>query len=103
MKESTGWRHMSSAPRDGSRILVTVRSSEQGPAEVDVAFWARADQYGMEGWRANDSYPGHMIEYADPELKCWMALPSANAAASTVADMPTPWEGSEEELHGSGI
>ena len=72
-------------------------------AEVDVAFWARADQYGMEGWRANDSYPGHMIEYADPELKCWMALPSANAAASTVADMPTPWEGSEEELHGSGI
>ena len=103
MKESTGRRHMSSAPRDGSRILVTVRSSEQGPAEVDVAFWARADQYGMEGWRANDSYPGHMIEYADPELKCWMALPSANAAASTVADMPTPWEGSEEELHGSGI
>ena len=34
MDEPTGWRHMSSAPMDGSRILVTVRSSEQGGAEV---------------------------------------------------------------------
>jgi hypothetical protein len=105
MAEPDGWRHMASAPRDGSRILVTVRASEQGPAEVDVAYWARADQFGMEGWRAADSYPGHMIAYADAELKCWMPLPRANAGgeATTVSDLPSPWEGDEEELFGSGI
>src|SRR3954447_24889100 len=71
------WRHMSSAPRDGSRILVTVRPSEQGPADVDVAYWARADQFGSEGWRAADSYPGLVVGYAEPEMKCWMPLPKA--------------------------
>lgn len=105
MAQDTRWRPMSTAPRDGSRVLVTIRPSEQGPAEVDVAYWARADQHGIEGWRANDSYPGHMIEYADPELKCWMPMPRANAGqdASPVADLPAPWEGSDEELYGSGI
>jgi hypothetical protein len=96
-----GWRHMSSAPKDGSRILVTVRPSEQGPAEVDVAYWARADQFGIEGWRAADSHPGQIIGYADPELKCWMPLPSANLDAE--AELPEPWAGEDEELYGSGI
>ena len=77
MNESR-WRHMSSAPKDGSRVLVTVRPSEQGPAEVDVAYWSRADQFGIEGWRAADSHPGQIVGYADPELKCWMPLPTAN-------------------------
>lgn len=98
-----GWRHMSSAPKDGSRILVTVRSSEQGPAEVDVAYWARADQYGMEGWRAADSHPGNIVAYAEPELKCWMPLPRANASIdSGTTDLPGPWQ-EGEELYGSGI
>ncbi len=104
MSEPTGWRHMNSAPRDGSRILVTVRSSEQGPAEVDVAYWARADQFGMEGWRAADSHPGNVVGYADPELKCWMPLPRAGEGTSAMADMPAPWQGEDaEELFGSGI
>jgi hypothetical protein len=103
MAETAGWRHMSNAPKDGSRILVTVRSSEQGPAEVDVAYWARADQFGMEGWRAADSHPGNIVGYADPELKCWMPLPQANAGLDAgVAEMPVPWE-EGEELYGSGI
>jgi hypothetical protein len=102
MDEANQWRHMKSAPRDGSRVLVTVRSSEQGPAEVDVAYWSRADQFGIEGWRAADSYPGHVVAYADPELKCWMPLPKANAGQPS--DMPRPWEGEDaEELFGSGI
>jgi hypothetical protein len=96
------WRHMSSAPKDGSRILVTVRPSEQGPAEVDVAYWSRADQFGIEGWRAADSHPGQVIGYADPELKCWMPLPSASMDKES--DLPTPWAGEDaEELYGSGI
>ena len=85
------------APRDGTRILVTVRASEQGAADVDVAHWARSDQFGAEGWRSADSHPGQIIGYAEPELKCWMPLPKAGSAAR-----PTPWE-EGEELFGSGI
>lgn len=101
MDESNPWRHMKSAPKDGSRVLVTVRSSEQGPAEVDVAYWARADQFGMEGWRAADSHPGQIVAYADTELKCWMPLPAAGSGQAS--DIPEPWQGEDEELFGSGI
>jgi hypothetical protein len=97
MDQPDSWRHMSSAPKDGRRILVTTRPVEQGPAEVDVAYWARADQYGIEGWRAADSHPGLVVAYAEPELKCWMPLPEANLG------MPAPWEGEDEQLDGSGI
>jgi len=98
--DAARWNHMSSAPKDGSRILVTVRPSEQGPAEVDVAYWARADQFGAEGWRAADSHPGQIVGYADPELKSWMALPSAGSDVG----LPEPWTGDDaQELHGSGI
>lgn len=99
MAAQSGWRHMSSAPKDGSRLLVTVGESEQGPAQVDVAYWARADQFGIEGWRSADSHPGQIFSYADPELKCWMPMPGAGEAV-----MPAPWNAeSGEELYGSGI
>jgi hypothetical protein len=102
MDEPERWRHMSSAPKDGSRILVTVRPSEQGPAEVDLAYWARGDQFAGEGWRASDSSPGRVVEYADPELKCWMPLPSANLSRG--GSLPAPWEGEDaQQLDGSGI
>lgn len=104
MEEAERWRNMASAPKDGSRILVTVRPVEQGPAEVDVAYWARPDQFGIEGWRAADSYPGCIIGYAEPELKCWMPLPQANLGKNAAtATMPTPWQGDEIEVDGSGI
>lgn len=100
MADQDSWRPMSSAPRDGSRILVTVRPVEQGPADVDVAFWARADPSGAEGWRAADSSPGCVIGYAEPELKCWMPLPSAQPGAAR----PAPWQGDRmAEVDGSGI
>ena len=54
------WRHMATAPRDGSRFLATVRPVEQGDADVDVVYWSRADQFGMEGWRAADSTPARV-------------------------------------------
>lgn len=101
MDEAERWRHMASAPRDGSRILVTVRPSEQGPAEVDLAYWSPGDRFGAEGWRAADSAPGCIIEYAETELKCWMAMPSASPGR---AFAPAPWQGEDErELDGSGI
>ncbi|EFG9152919.1 hypothetical protein BL864_005368, partial [Escherichia coli] len=77
MSEASQWRNMASAPQDGTRILVTVRQAEQGPADVDVAFWAEADNLGPEGWRAADSHPGSVVPYADPEIVCWMPLPGA--------------------------
>ncbi|MDX8460441.1 MULTISPECIES: hypothetical protein [Mesorhizobium] len=99
MDDTDQWRNMASAPRDGSRILVTVRSSEQGPAEVDMAYWSRADQFGEEGWRASDSSPGRVVEYAEPELRCWMPLPTAGRGS-----MPSPWEGEDVPLvDGDGI
>lgn len=97
MNDTTAWRHMDSAPRDGTRILATVRSSEQGAAEVDVVHWARSDQFGMEGWRSADSHPGQIVGYAEPELKSWMPMPKAGTVS-----MPTPWE-EGQELFGSGI
>ena len=101
MDEPDHWRHMRTAPRDGSRILITIRQTEQGPGAVDLAYWSNGDQFGGEGWRSSDSMPGRIIEYAEPELKCWMPLPSANLAHMT---LPSPWQGEDaQELDGSGI
>ncbi|MBO0131778.1 MULTISPECIES: hypothetical protein [Agrobacterium] len=101
MDDAQQWRQMASAPKNGNRILVTIRSSEQGPAQVDLAYWAKSDRFGAEGWRASDSLPGRIIEYAEPELKCWMPVPSANADGLA---MPSPWKGEDDrELDGSGI
>ena len=101
-QQQNQWRHMSTAPKDGTRVLVTVRPVEQGAADVDVAYWARADAFGMEGWRAVDSAPGAIFGYAEPELKCWMPLPTANVGKQP-ATLPTPFEGEEIEVDGSGI
>jgi hypothetical protein len=101
MEEPGRWRQMRSAPKDGSRILVTIRPSEQGPGAVDLVYWAKADQSGGDAWRSSDSAPGRVIEYAEPELKCWMPMPSANEGPLL---LPSAWEGQdEEELDGSGI
>ena len=97
--EAERWRSMQHAPRDGTRILVTTKATEQGPAEVDVAYWSEADQSGMEGWRAADSEPGQVFAYADTELACWMPMPDDGQASK-----PAPWEGDDPgELDGSGI
>lgn len=101
MSQTDRWQTMQSAPRDGSRILVTIRQSEQGPAEVDLAYWSNGDQFGGEGWRASDSSPGEIFQYAESELKCWMPMPSANLGR---AAFPTAWAGEDvDELGGSGI
>ena len=103
MSEAEPWRPMRSAPKDGSRVLVTVCSAEQGEAEVDVAYWTRGDTGGPEGWRSADSHPGCVIAYADPELKCWMPLPNAAPGAAAAPRRPAPFRGEEIEVDGSGI
>jgi hypothetical protein len=101
MEEPIRWRNMRSAPRDGSRVLVTIRASEQGPGAVDLVYWSNGDRFGSDGWRSSDSTPGLIVQYAEPELKCWMPLPGVNTDAMV---RPPAWEGEdEEELDGSGI
>lgn len=76
----------------------TVRT---GPAEVDLAYWSKGDQFCGEGWRASDSPPGEIFQYAETELKCWMPMPTANVGR---ASFPSAWEGEDtQELVGSGI
>ena len=70
------WERMASAPKDGTRVLVAVRASEQGPAEVDVVRWAKAAGSGEECWVATDTDPDCRVAYADAELSGWMPLPT---------------------------
>ncbi len=100
------WRSMASAPKDGTRILVAIRSSEQGPAEVDVARWAKPDKTAEECWVAGDSDPEAPVTYADTELSSWMPLPSPvpplrSAAKEAVAAPPSPRL--RGEIGGSGF
>jgi hypothetical protein len=74
--EAARWRPMASAPRDGTRILVAVSASEQGPAEVDVVRWAKPDRNGEECWVATDSDAESPVAYAPAELSSWMPLPT---------------------------
>ncbi|MBN9022095.1 MAG: hypothetical protein J0H08_08385 [Rhizobiales bacterium] len=92
------WRAMRTAPRDGTRILVTVRATEQGPAEVDVVKWAKGA--GEGGWLATDSDPEARIVYGNGELAAWMPLPAA-VTERGARPPPAPYEG--EEMDGSAI
>ena len=98
--ERTEWRSMRTAPKDGTRVLVTVRASEQGAAEVDVVKWAKPDRDAEPRWIATDSDPEARVVYAEGELAAWMPLPSAiqrGGARPTLA----PYAG--EEMDGSAI
>ena len=94
------WQKMADAPRDGTRVLVLIRASEQGPAEVDVARWSWADNMGEEGWIASDSDHDCIFTYAEAELMAWMPLPSVMPKLRTPYLGPIP---TDEEIGGSGI
>lgn len=89
------WQRMDSAPRDGTRILVTVRASEQGDATVDTAYW-EATRTRESGWRAGDSSADCVIAYQQAELMGWMPLPAPGSPMR-----PRPMR--LDESDGSGI
>jgi hypothetical protein len=100
------WRSMDSAPRDGRRVLVAVRASEQGPAEVDTARWASPERGREACWIAADSDPGCPIIYAEAELSCWMPIPTPpKPATPRTGEGRTARKGraAPDELGGSGI
>jgi len=70
------WQPMETAPRDGTRILVALKASEQGPAEVDVARWAKPTRSSEHSWIASDSTPDSPVAYSDGDLAYWMPLPA---------------------------
>ena len=70
------WRDMASAPKDGTKVLVEIRATEQGPAEVDMVRWARPERAAEPVWISADSDPAMPIIYSEAELWCWMPLPT---------------------------
>lgn len=103
--ETERWRPMASAPKDGSRIIVIIRSSEQGPADVDVVRWTRPRRAAEECWTSTDSSHDCAIVYDEWEVAHWMPLPSSMPGVRTVgmaAQLPDfPRDG--QEIGGSGI
>jgi hypothetical protein len=70
------WQEMARAPRDGTRVLVQIKASEQGEAGVDMARWTRPERGAEPFWVSAESPPGAAIVYAEAELSGWMPLPS---------------------------
>lgn len=100
------WAPMASAPRDGSLVLVRVRASEQGPAEVDAVRWAVSARSGEEGWVANDSDPFARVAYGEGELAGWSPLPTQLPTLRSerlAAGAPPPASATPDEEDGGGI
>jgi hypothetical protein len=100
--EFTEWRPIAGAPKDGTRILVAVRASEQGPAEVDVVRWAKPEPGAEECWIATDSDAVARVIYTDADLSRWMPLPTPLPQLRSTRGAPaTPYH--NEEIDGSAI
>ena len=98
------WASMRTAPRDGTLVLVRIRATEQGPAEVDAVRFAQSARSGEEGWVANDSDPFARVVYAEGELAAWMPLPTQLPKLRSARDTPPALPGEAvEEGDGSGM
>ena len=100
----TTWASMRTAPRDGTLVLVQIRATEQGPAEVDAVRFAQSARSGEEGWVANDSDPFARVVYAEGELAAWMPLPTQLPKLRSARDAPPgPPPDAVDEGDGSGM
>ena len=100
MSDFSEWRPMQTAPKDGTKILVTLRPSEQGAAEVDTARWVRSGRSDEGDWIVADSDSDAPIIYAEAELLSWMPLPSPLPKLRSVQTRVRP---DNDEIGGSGI
>ena len=96
------WLPMASAPKDGSRIIVLTKATEQGPSDVDVVRWMKPPHFGDYCWTSTDSDHTCTIMYDDWEVTHWMPMPAALPPYKTPSLVmmlpPAPEEGD-----GSGI
>lgn len=97
------WQPMARAPRDGTKILVTLRQSEQGPAEVDTARWVGEGGSGEGQWVAADSDSDAVVVYAEVELLSWMPLPNPVPKGRPGQPANIRWRPEQDETGGSGI
>jgi hypothetical protein len=97
------WQSMASAPQDGTLVLIAIRESEQGPAQVDVARWAKPARGHEKCWVSADSAPDCPIIYAEGELAFWMPLPTSvpRLPSGVIASAKLPQV--PGEIEGSGI
>src|SRR6476659_8879272 len=71
------WKPMASAPKDGTLVLVAIRESEQGPAQVDVARWTKPARANEKCWVSADSAPDAPILSGEGELAVWRPVPAS--------------------------
>jgi hypothetical protein len=101
MPEREQWRPMTTAPKDGTRIIVVIRASEQGSSDIDVVRWAKPKSHGEYCWTSVDSDQNCAVIYDEWEVAHWMPLPAWSPPFKTpglAAKLPEPPEGD-----GSGI
>jgi hypothetical protein len=94
---------MASAPRDGTLVLVEVRASEQGAAEIDAVRWMTSARSGEAGWVANDSDPFARVVYAEGELAGWSQLQTQMPKLRSDRPPPSKPSPAEDEIDGAGI
>jgi hypothetical protein len=95
------WLPMASAPKDGTRIIVATRATEQGPSDVDVVRWMKPPHFSDYCWTSTDSDHSCTIMYEDWEITHWMPMPAALPPYKTpdlASKLPPP-----PEEDGSGI
>jgi hypothetical protein len=97
------WKPIVSAPKDGTLVLVAIRESEQGPAQVDVARWTKPARGNEKCWVSADSAPDAPIIYAEGELAFWMPLPTSVPRLSSGAIAAAKLPQIPGEMEGSGI
>jgi hypothetical protein len=91
------------APRDGRPVVVWLKASEQGPAQMDVVRWARSAQTGEGAWVASDSDQVARVAYSDADLECWLPLPTQGAVRPATAAPRRDIDTDSGEVDGGGI
>jgi len=91
------------APRDGRPVLVWLKASEQGPAQMDVVRWARSARTGEGAWVASDSDQVARVAYSDADLECWLPLPTQGPARRPPGELGRDTDNDSGEVDGGGI
>jgi hypothetical protein len=94
---------IATAPRDGRPVVVWLKASEQGPAQMDVVRWAYSAQSGEGAWVANDSDSVARVAYSDGDIECWLPLPTQDTARRPAPRKPRETDTDSGELDGGGI